>query len=70
MDGLRGRGSSAIWQGGWSTAVRDPGVWYSTVREGGCRFMAAWMKEEEKASQHRQRNRAQKRRTKLRLHLG
>ena len=29
---------------------------YSTVvREGGCRFMAAWVKEEEKASEHRQR---------------
>ena len=40
--------------GDWSTAVLDPGVWYSTVHEGGCRFMAAWMKEEEKASEHRQ----------------
>ena len=34
----------------WSTATLDPGVWYSTVREGDCRFMAAWVKEEEKAS--------------------
>ena len=34
--------------GDWSTAALDPGVWYSTVREGGCRFMAAWVKEEEK----------------------
>ena len=25
----------------WSTAALDPGVWYSTVREGGCRFTAA-----------------------------
>ena len=40
-----------------STAVLDPGVWCSTVREGGCRFMAAWVGEEEKASKHRQRNR-------------
>ena len=40
--------------GDWSTAALDPGVWYSTVREGGCRFMAAWVKEEEKASEHRQ----------------
>ena len=40
-----------------STAALDHGVWYSTVREGGCRFMAAWVKEEEKASEHRQRKR-------------
>ena len=33
----------------------EPGVWYSTVREGGCRFMAAWVKKEESASEHRQR---------------
>ena len=37
------------------TAALEPGVWYSTVRDGGCRFMAAWVKEEEKASKHRQR---------------
>ena len=43
--------------GNWSTAALDPGVWYSTVREGGCRFMAAWVKEEEKVSEHRQRRR-------------
>ena len=43
--------------GDWSTAALDPGVWYSTVREGGCRFMAAWVKEEEKASELRQRKR-------------
>ena len=43
--------------GDWSTAALDPGVWYSTVSEGGCRFMAAWVKEEEKASIHRQRKR-------------
>ena len=41
--------------GNWSTAALDPGVWYSTVREGGCRSMAAWVKEEEKASKPRQR---------------
>ena len=33
--------------GDWSTTALDPGVWYSTVRDGGCRFMAAWVKEEE-----------------------
>ena len=43
--------------GGWCTASLDPGAWYSTVREGDCRFMAAWVKEEEKASEHRQRKR-------------
>ena len=41
----------------WSTAALDFGVWYSTIREGGCRFMAAWLKEAEKASEHRQRKR-------------
>ena len=40
-----------------STAALYPGVWYSTVREGGCRFMAAWVREEEKASEHRQKKR-------------
>ena len=43
--------------GDWSTAALDPGVWCSTAREGGCRFMTAWVKEEEKASGHRQRKR-------------
>ena len=28
-----------------------------TVHEGGCRFMVAWVKDEEKASEHRQRKR-------------
>ena len=58
--------------GDWSTAALDPEVWYSTVREGGCRFMAAWVKEEEKASEHWQRRGRdrRKRRTGLRLHLG
>ena len=41
----------------WSTAALDPGVWYSTVHEGGCRFMAAWVKEEENASNQRQKKR-------------
>ena len=43
--------------GDWNTAALDPGACYSTVSEGGCRFMAAWVKEEDKASQHRQRKR-------------
>ena len=56
MDGLRGKGSSAIWHyGGLEHCRTDPGAWYSTVHEGDCRFMAAWVKEEEKASEYRQR---------------
>ena len=43
--------------GDWNTAALDPGAWYSTIREGDCRFMVAWVKEEEKASEHRQRKR-------------
>ena len=34
--------------GDWSIAALDPGVWYGTVCEGGCRFMAAWAREEDK----------------------
>ena len=41
----------------WSTAALGPGVWYSAVHEGGCRFMAAWVKEEENASDQRQKKR-------------
>ena len=37
----------------WSTAALDPGVWYSPVCEVGCRFMTAWVREEEKASENR-----------------
>ena len=43
--------------GDWSTAALDPGVWYSTGHERGCRFKAAWVKEEENASKHRQKKR-------------
>ena len=46
--------------GDWRIAALDPGVWYSILREGSCRFMAAWVKEEEKASEHRQRKREAK----------
>ena len=52
MDGCVARRLCGI-AGDWSTAALDPGVWYSTVREGGYRFMTAWAKEEEKASEHR-----------------
>ena len=43
--------------GDWKTAALDPGAWYNTVQEGGCRFMAAWVREEENASNQRQKKR-------------
>ena len=44
-------------KGDWSTAALDPGAWYNTVHEGGCKFMTAWVKEEENAFSHRQMKR-------------
>ena len=44
-------------RGDWSTAALDPGVWCSTVHEGGCRSLAAWVKGEENASKQRQKKR-------------
>ena len=41
----------------WRTAALDPRAWYSIVWVGGCSFMAAWVKEEEKASENRRRKR-------------
>ena len=43
--------------GDWRTAALDPGAWYKTVQEGGCRFMAAWVREEENASNRQQKKR-------------
>ena len=43
--------------GNWRTTVLDPGVLYSIVCEGGCRFMVEWVREEGKASENRQRKR-------------
>ena len=43
--------------GHWSIAALDPGIWYSAAHEEGCRFMAAWVKEEENASNQRQKKR-------------
>ena len=43
--------------GDWKTAALDPGAWYNTVQEGGCRFMAAWVREEENSSNQRQKKR-------------
>ena len=56
MDGLRGRGSSAIWHHG-GLEHRRAWVWYNTVCEGACRFMAAWAREKEKAAENRERKR-------------
>ena len=36
--------------GDWNTAaLLDPGAWCSTVCEGGCSFVVAWVREKEKA---------------------
>ena len=43
--------------GDWRTAALDPGAWYNKVHEAGCRFMAAWAREEENASNQRQKKR-------------
>ena len=61
--------------GGWNNtttvAALDPGAWYSTVGDRGCcRFMAAWVKKEEKASGHRQRKREVKEADKVELAPG
>ena len=40
--------------GDWRTAALDPGTWYNNVHEGCCRFMAAWVREKENASNQRQ----------------
>ena len=56
--------------GDWSTAALDPGVWYSTVCEGDCRFTAAWVRKKENALKNRQRKtEARKRWATVRLHL-
>ena len=45
--------------GDWRTAALDPGAWYNTVQEAGFRFMAAWVREEENASNQRQKREAE-----------
>ena len=54
--------------GDWSTAALDPGVWYSVVREGGCRFMVGVKEEKRRPNTGRGRDK-RKRRTRLRSHL-
>ena len=41
----------------WSTITLGPGIWYSIACKGGCRFMTAWVREDEKASENRPRKR-------------
>ena len=41
-----------------------------SVRQEGCRFMAAWVKKEEKASEHRQRKREAEEADKVEVALG
>ena len=57
-------------RGDWSTAALDPGVWCSTVHEGGCRSLAAWVKEKKMRLNNGKRREKRKRRTRLSLHLG
>ena len=45
--------------GEWRPAALDPGAWYNKVHEGGCRFMAVWVREEENASIQRQKREAE-----------
>ena len=47
-------GADDLWlfgvTGDWRTAALDPGTWCTKVHEGVCRFIAAWVREEEDAS--------------------
>ena len=43
--------------GDWKTAALEQGAWDDTVIEGGRRFMAGWMEEEESTAITRQRKR-------------
>ena len=56
--------------GDWNTAALDPGAWYSTVREGGFWFMAAWVKERKMRPNAGRGREKRKRRTMLRVRLG
>ena len=50
-------GYLASWGTGEPPHLALPGAWYNNVHEGGCRFMAAWVREEENASNQRQKKR-------------
>ena len=69
MNGLRSRGSLDVWHRGGITAL-DSGDRQSTVCEGGCRFRAAWVGEEKKASENRQRKREAEEADKLEIAPG
>ena len=45
--------------GDWRTAALDPGTWYNKVHEGGCRFMAVWMREEDASNQRQKKREAE-----------
>ena len=58
MDGLRGKPSPVFGiTKNWSIATPDPGVSYIIVCEGDDGVMVAWVREEENASENRQRKR-------------
>ena len=63
MNELRGRGLSNVWR------HRELGH-RRTICEGGCRLMAAWVGQEEKASENRQRKREAKKTDKLEVAPG
>ena len=52
------------------TTILDSGAWYSTVCEGGCRFMAALVREEENTSENRLRKREAEEQGKVEVPLG
>ena len=57
--------------GNWSTTeALDPRAWYSIVCKGGCRFMATWVMEEEKASENWQGKRKAEEADKIEVALG
>ena len=43
--------------GDWSPAALETRFWFNTVCEVGCRLMATWAREEEKASENQKRKR-------------
>ena len=55
MDGLWGRSSSGVWSHEELGHRRTRRDWYDTVCAGGWRFVAAWVREDEKTSENRLR---------------
>ena len=70
MGRLRSIGYSGVWnRGNWNIAVLDPGSWYDAEREGGRRFMVAWVKGRKKHPEASGGRNRRKRRTRLRSHV-